>query len=244
MICCDAEGRLNEKSVILQSSIEHSGGECVRLDLQRLNHYSIFPGQASNVVGIGGHNPSGHCFIASKLVDSIPIISVADENLNPLKKQAIDKESQSTDTIYKQRELSMIIAAGPFTTTDNLLFEPLTELLQYAKRRPPQLLVLVSSRGTTVGTFPAPRASVQTEQLPVLFSGESLRETLRELLLDETKSTPLGRSLLNPERTNLRWLLASILAIPPGCTDVVATQNSYSPDSRSSIRILIELWMK
>ncbi|KAG2376679.1 Acylamino-acid-releasing enzyme 2 [Vigna angularis] len=138
MICCDAEGRLNEKSVILQSSIEHSGGECVRLDLQRLNHYSIFPGQ---VVGIGGHNPSGHCFIASKLVDSIPIISVADENLNPLKKQAIDKESQST--IYKQRELSMIIAAGPFTTTDNLLFEPLTELLQYAKRRPPQLLVLL-----------------------------------------------------------------------------------------------------
>ncbi|KOM39754.1 hypothetical protein LR48_Vigan03g313600 [Vigna angularis] len=140
MICCDAEGRLNEKSVMLQSSIEHSGGECVRLDLQRLNHYSIFPGQ---VVGIGGHNPSGHCFIASKLVDSIPIISVADENLNPLKKQAIDKESQSTDTIYKQRELSMIIAAGPFTTTDNLLFEPLTELLQYAKRRPPQLLVLL-----------------------------------------------------------------------------------------------------
>ncbi|ESW35722.1 hypothetical protein PHAVU_001G259300 [Phaseolus vulgaris] len=139
MICCDAEGRLNEKSVMLQSSIEHSGGECVRLDLQRLNHYSIFPGQ---VVGIGGHNPSGHCFIASKLVDSIPT-SVADENLNPPKKQAIDKENQSTDTLCKQRELSMIIAAGPFTTADNLLFEPLTELLQYAKRRPPHLLVLL-----------------------------------------------------------------------------------------------------
>lgn len=59
------------------------------------------------MVGIGGHNPSGHCFIASKLVDSIPI-SVADENLNPLKKQAIDKENQSTDTLCKQRELSMV----------------------------------------------------------------------------------------------------------------------------------------
>ncbi|TKY47740.1 DNA polymerase alpha subunit B [Spatholobus suberectus] len=139
MICCDGEGRLNEKSVMLQSSIEHSGGECVRLDLQRLSHYSIFPGQ---VVGIGGHNPSGHCFVASKLVDSIPI-SVADENLNPAKKQAIDKENQPTDLLCKQRELSMIIAAGPFTTTDNLLFEPLIELLAYAKRRPPQLLVLL-----------------------------------------------------------------------------------------------------
>ncbi|KAG4989983.1 DNA polymerase alpha subunit B [Glycine max] len=139
MICCDGEGRLNEKSVMLQSSIEHSGGECVRLDLQRLSHYSIFPGQ---IVGIGGHNPSGHCFIATKLVDSIPT-SVADEDSNPAKKQAVDKENQPTDLLCKQRKLSMIIAAGPFTTTDNLLFEPLIELLKHAKLRPPQLLVLL-----------------------------------------------------------------------------------------------------
>ncbi|CAJ2668014.1 unnamed protein product [Trifolium pratense] len=139
MICCDGEGRLNEKSVMLQSSIEHSGGECVRLDLQRLSHYSVFPGQ---VVGIGGHNPSGHCLVASKLVDYIPT-SVANEDLNPSKKQAMDKENQPTELLCNQRELSMIIAAGPLTTTDNLLFEPLVELLAYAKRRPPQLLVLL-----------------------------------------------------------------------------------------------------
>ncbi|XWS22677.1 hypothetical protein CRYUN_Cryun29cG0056600 [Craigia yunnanensis] len=36
-----------------------------------------------------------------------------------------------------------IIAAGPFTTTDNLLFEPLTELLAYATRKCPQLLILL-----------------------------------------------------------------------------------------------------
>ncbi|XP_057431377.1 uncharacterized protein LOC130724206 [Lotus japonicus] len=139
MICCDGEGRLNEKSVMLQSSMEHSGGECVRLDLQHLSHYSVFPGQ---VVGIGGHNPSGHCLVASKLEDSIPT-SVADEDLNPPKKRAIDKENQPTDLFSKPRALSMIIAAGPFTTTDNLLFEPLVELLAYAKRKPTQLLVLL-----------------------------------------------------------------------------------------------------
>ncbi|XP_003552790.1 DNA polymerase alpha subunit B [Glycine max] len=139
MICCDGEGRLNEKSVMLQSSIEHSGGECVRLDLQRLSHYSIFPGQ---IVGIGGHNPSGHCFVATKLVDSIPTY-IANEDSNPAKKQAVDKENQPTDLLCKERELSMIIAAGPFTTTDNLLFEPLIALLTHAKLRPPQLLVLL-----------------------------------------------------------------------------------------------------
>ncbi|XP_028062313.1 DNA polymerase alpha subunit B-like [Camellia sinensis] len=36
-----------------------------------------------------------------------------------------------------------IIAAGPFTTTDNLFFEPLTELLAYAQRKQPQLLLLL-----------------------------------------------------------------------------------------------------
>lgn len=140
MICCDGEGRLNEKSIMLQSSAEHSGGESVRLDLQRLSQFSVFPGQ---VVGIEGHNPSGHCLVASKLVDSMPTSVANDEDLNPAKRQAMDKENQPTDLLCKQRELSMIIAAGPFTTTDNLLFEPLVELLAYAKRRQPQLLVLL-----------------------------------------------------------------------------------------------------
>ncbi|XLR27124.1 hypothetical protein S83_055024, partial [Arachis hypogaea] len=81
----------------------------------------------SLVVGIEGHNPSGHCLVASKLVDSIPPTSVADDkDLNPAKKLAIDK-SQPIDITSKKTELSMIIAAGPFTTTDNLFFEPLVE---------------------------------------------------------------------------------------------------------------------
>ncbi|XP_028104788.1 DNA polymerase alpha subunit B-like [Camellia sinensis] len=61
MICCEEEGHLKEKPVLLQSSVEHSGGQRVRLDLQKLSQFSIFPGQ---VVGVEGHNPSGHCLTA------------------------------------------------------------------------------------------------------------------------------------------------------------------------------------
>ena len=39
-----------------------------------------------------------------------------------------------------------MVAAGPFTTTDNLLFEPLIELLAYARRKMPQLLILVGAQ--------------------------------------------------------------------------------------------------
>ncbi|CAO2829420.1 unnamed protein product [Amaranthus hypochondriacus] len=140
MICCDGEGRLNEKSVLLQSSVEHSGGEPVRLELDKLNQYSIFPGQ---VVGIVGTNPSGHCLVASKLVDAIPLLPSSDENLHPAKRIALTEENLSNSESPAQAQLSVMIAAGPFTTTDNLLFEPLTELLAYATRKLPQLLVLL-----------------------------------------------------------------------------------------------------
>ncbi|ONI30147.1 hypothetical protein PRUPE_1G233700 [Prunus persica] len=140
MIYCDGEGHLNEKSTLLQSSAEHSGGQRVRIELQNLSQFSIFPGQ---LVGIEGINPSGHCFIASKLVDSIPLPIADDANLPPAKKQALDQEILSVGVSGTQPELSVIIASGPFTTTDNLLFEPLRELLAYASKTLPQLLILL-----------------------------------------------------------------------------------------------------
>ncbi|KAE8652527.1 hypothetical protein Csa_013070, partial [Cucumis sativus] len=140
MIYCDGEGHLNDKSILLQSSIAHSGGQRVRLELQNLSQFSIFPGQ---VVGIEGHNPSGHCLIASKLVDSFPLSATIDPILPPAKKIALNHDIQPINQSSTPSELSMIIASGPYTTTDNLLFEPLTELLAYAKRKVPQLLILL-----------------------------------------------------------------------------------------------------
>ncbi|XP_058072274.1 uncharacterized protein LOC131221141 [Magnolia sinica] len=139
MVCCDGEGHLNEKSILLQGSVEHSGGQRVRLDLQKLNRFSLFPGQ---VIGIEGHNPSGHCFIAAKVVDSLPLLVTPNTDLPPAKKQALDKEFQPTSPSMSG-DISLVIAAGPFTTTDNLLFEPLEELLARARRKQPQLLVLL-----------------------------------------------------------------------------------------------------
>ncbi|WVZ88738.1 hypothetical protein U9M48_035222 [Paspalum notatum var. saurae] len=139
LVACDGEGHLNEKSILLQGSVEHSRGQRVRLDLKDLDHFSLFPGQ---VVGIEGHNPSGHCFVASKLIDSIPVS--VDSQLPSAKKQAVDNEShQNSDDVTLSRALSLVIAAGPYTTTDNLLFEPLQELLSYACRKQPQLLILM-----------------------------------------------------------------------------------------------------
>ena len=60
------------------------------------------------IVGIEGHNPSGHCLIASKVVDAIPLADVAGVNLHPTKKQALGKEIQSNDLSSTQAELSVV----------------------------------------------------------------------------------------------------------------------------------------
>ncbi|KAL0421519.1 UNVERIFIED_CONTAM: DNA polymerase alpha subunit B [Sesamum latifolium] len=136
MICCEEEGRLKEKPILLQSSVEHSGGQRVRLDLQKLDQFSIFPGQ---VVGVEGHNPSGHCLIASKMIDYVTLSVISSEQ-HPSKRQAMDHSLQLTNHSHDTSEVSLVC---PFTTSDNLFFEPLTELLAYARRKQPQLLVLL-----------------------------------------------------------------------------------------------------
>uniref|UniRef100_A0A1J3JR56 DNA polymerase alpha subunit B n=1 Tax=Noccaea caerulescens TaxID=107243 RepID=A0A1J3JR56_NOCCA len=141
MICCDGEGHLNDKSILLQSSAMRTSGQRVPLDLNRLNQFSIFPGQ---IVGVEGQNPSGHYLTASKLLDSVPLTVTADVDLPPAKKQNLDQEVLAVaDESREKSEVSFVIASGPFTTSDNLMFEPLNELLAYVKRKPPQLLVLL-----------------------------------------------------------------------------------------------------
>ena len=38
----------------------------------------------------------------------------------------------------------MLVAAGPFTTSDSLLYEPLTDLMRTVQNDKPDLLILVS----------------------------------------------------------------------------------------------------
>ncbi|PKA50073.1 hypothetical protein AXF42_Ash021104 [Apostasia shenzhenica] len=137
MISCNGEGHLNDNSIMLQGSVEHSGGQRVRIDLQELSQFSLFPGQ---VIGVEGHNPSGHCLVASKIIENKPVS--LDAGLPPAKKPVMDHDEQNPPGIIS-RVLSVIIVAGPFLTTDNLLFEPFKELLAYATRRQPQLLILM-----------------------------------------------------------------------------------------------------
>ena len=49
-VCCDSDGKLNAKSIVLEGSRETSGGQHIQLDMSAIERYSLFPGQVKTSV--------------------------------------------------------------------------------------------------------------------------------------------------------------------------------------------------
>eukprot|EP00951_Prasinocladus_malaysianus_P030223 scaffold283427_cov34-Prasinocladus_malaysianus.AAC.1 len=111
-IVCDSDGRINNQSVLLEGCMHHSGGQRVRLDLSKLDSYSLFPGQ---VIAVEGFNPTGNLFIATRI-------------LNPPNSSQPEEETPPKVSAH-----STVVACGPFTTAENIAFEPFQALVE--KRR-------------------------------------------------------------------------------------------------------------
>lgn len=122
-VCCDTEGEhLNAQSVILEGSVTVSHGARVPLDLSACPEFRLFPGQ---VAVVKGTNPSGFRIAASEVLTSLPL----------LVQQPMEDDSAQDGT-------SFIIAAGPYTATDNLAYEPLAALLEHCVEAQPDVLML------------------------------------------------------------------------------------------------------
>ncbi|CAI9298813.1 unnamed protein product [Lactuca saligna] len=93
---------------VASQRVEHSGGQRVCLDLQKLDQFSFFPGQ---VAGIEGHNPSGHYLIATKIVDYVPLSVPNDENIPQKKRQAMDENNKPGDLSDITSYLSLVCKA-------------------------------------------------------------------------------------------------------------------------------------
>lgn len=107
-ICCDSEGRLNANSLLLQGTQDLSRGHSLPLDVSQIKEYSTFPGQ---VVYSTLTNPSGSRLIAQSLVND------ASPPLAPFETKLRDDDT-----------LHVVVACGPFTTTDDLSYQPLKVL--------------------------------------------------------------------------------------------------------------------
>ncbi|XP_045502628.1 DNA polymerase alpha subunit B isoform X1 [Colias croceus] len=121
---CDADARLNAKSVLLQGTWENSLSNYVTVDMDNLKQYSLFPGQ---VVVMRGINPRGDKFIAHE---------VFHDGARPMPDRKADLMNILKDT------LSLVIAAGPYTTSNSMGYEPLKDLITYINTHRPQVVIM------------------------------------------------------------------------------------------------------
>merc|ERR1712142_295636 len=118
---CDSEGRLNSNSVVIHGSLDTSSGACIPLDLSQVSSYSLFPGQ---VVALECTNPNGSKLVASKVFDGVTL-PAADLKMDD------------------GRVISMVVASGPFNTTDSIGLEPLHDILEVIKMNKPSVALLL-----------------------------------------------------------------------------------------------------
>ncbi|XP_049691626.1 DNA polymerase alpha subunit B isoform X2 [Accipiter gentilis] len=119
-IGCDSNGKLNAKSVVLEGDQEHSSGRQVPLDLSELKEYSLFPGQ---IVALEGTNSTGRKMVALKLYEGVPL--PFHTPLEPAPEQRM-----------------VLVACGPYTTSDSIAYDPLADLVEVIVRDRPDVCVL------------------------------------------------------------------------------------------------------
>ncbi|XP_071547117.1 DNA polymerase alpha subunit B isoform X2 [Panulirus ornatus] len=177
-ICCDSVGHLNAASVLLEGSEEICGGMTVPLDLSQLAEFSLFPGQ---VVCIHGVNTGGNKLIAKELVPG----------------KVLPPPPSPITISSRTGPVQIVVACGPFTTTENLLYEPLTDLLTAVHENPPHLLVLLGP--FLDATHPLVTSSELKETHEAVFS-RCLRiiTSLVENLLTQVILVPSSRDVCSP----------------------------------------------
>ncbi|KAM3962543.1 DNA polymerase alpha subunit B isoform 2-T2 [Aphomia sociella] len=121
---CDADARLNPKSVVLQGTWEESLSQAVPVDIDNVKQYSLFPGQ---VVVMRGINPRGNQFITHEI-------------LSDASKPVPDHKADMMNKL--EGKLSMVMAAGPYTTSDNMTYEPLKDLITYITTHRPHVVIM------------------------------------------------------------------------------------------------------
>lgn len=205
-VCCDTEdGRLNPQSVVLEGSTAVSNGTRVKLDLSGCSNFRLFPGQ---VVCVKGTNPSGFCIVASEVLPGLPL-------------------KQENTSGVSGGNFSSIVAAGPYTTNEDLRYEPLAVLLDYAATAKPDVLLL--SGPFVDADHPMIRDGLAEETFDQLFESRVLSQlrdfssrvdgSTRILLLPSPRDVHHDLTFpQGPQSTDAAPDMSSLTSLPNPCT--------------------------
>ncbi|KAI0201126.1 DNA polymerase alpha/epsilon subunit B [Astrocystis sublimbata] len=126
-----SEGRLNDASLVLETSRRTGNGKRVPLKLDKLKgRYQFFPGQ---IVALRGINSSGQEFLIHEVLD-IPLLHSAASKPDAIEghRERLRGGPDAMDSDDEPMPLNLIFGSGPYSADDNLDFEPLHALCSQA----------------------------------------------------------------------------------------------------------------
>lgn len=134
-ICNEAhEGKLNATSVVIEGSSSTCGGARINVDLSMLKSsktaYSLFPGQ---IVAIEGMNPTGRKLMAQRVCEGAAH-PVNTASVKELREFHYDRQDGSP--------IKLLTACGPFTTSDNMDYEPFVDFMHVVMEQSPDVVIL------------------------------------------------------------------------------------------------------
>uniref|UniRef100_A0A3Q3GQS0 DNA polymerase alpha subunit B n=1 Tax=Labrus bergylta TaxID=56723 RepID=A0A3Q3GQS0_9LABR len=174
-VCCDSNGKLNAQSVLLEAGPEQ-GGQQVPVDLSELKEYSLFPGQVSR----------------RKLVLSLRIKPPCGI---PLPFYTSDVKMETDEASHFVAEpVNVLVACGPYTPSDSLMFDPLLDLINVIVRDRPDVCLLL-------GPFVDSKHE-QIEKAQVTETFEAIFSRCIESIVDGTKSVG-SRLVLVPSQRDI-----------------------------------------
>jgi DNA polymerase alpha subunit B len=134
-----SEGRLNTATLVLEGSRRSGSGRRIPLNVEGLPSYDFFPGQ---IVALRGTNASGDSFVVSEVLP-LPLLNppaTKPDELDAINARYLDTPDSDPENV---RPLTILIASGPYTTDQNLDFEPLHTLLDNAAETFADSIILV-----------------------------------------------------------------------------------------------------
>ena len=125
---------MNHTSVVVEGSSSSCGGARINVDLGNLKSkkipFSLFPGQ---IVAIEGMNPTGRKIVAHSVCEGAAHASNK-STIKDLLHYHYEKQDGSA--------VKVLTACGPFTTSENLEYQPFVDLMHVILEQLPDVVVL------------------------------------------------------------------------------------------------------
>ena len=132
------EGKLNASSLMLETSRRTGAGLRVPLKVESISH-EFFPGQ---IIAVRGINASGEHFSVNEILEMplLPPAACLPSTIDALNERFGVEEDVSETSAHA---LNVLISSGPYTSDDNLDFEPLQALCEKAAESYPDVFILI-----------------------------------------------------------------------------------------------------